>query len=223
MMSNSLSENRAGGLAALFCALSYIFGFGLFLGVLDRSGYDGLSGDLAFALDNQAAMVMAMIILYLAFGVALAVLVIALHRRMASDNDFTLQIATSFGLVWVGLVLASGMTGLVGLQSVARMALEEPQAAATIWSSIGIVQSALGGGIELVGGLWMLLICVAAIRDKLLPAWLNWPGILIAIAGICTFIPGMGDLAAIFGLGQILWFTGLGVHMLRRPAMVLTT
>lgn len=221
MMTNNLSENRAGGLAALFCALSYVSGFGLFFGFLDRSGYEGLSGNLAFALDNQLVIALAMIALYLAFGIALTVLVVALHRRSGSD-DFIMQIATSFGLVWVGLVLASGMTGLIGLQTVAAIAIQDYMTAATIWSAVGIVQSALGGGIELVGGLWMLMICVVALRDKLLPAWLNWPGIIIAVTGIITMVPGLGDFAMLFGIGQIFWLTALGIIMIRRPKMVLT-
>lgn len=222
-MDSAVSHHRPGGLAALFCALSYIFGFGLFAGILDRNGYDGLSGSLAFALDNQALLALAMIALYLAFGVALTVLVVALHRHMARDDDFTMPIASAFGLIWVGLVLASGMTGLIGLQTVATLSAADADAAATIWSAVGIVQSALGGGIELVGGVWMLLICVVALQKKLLPAWLNWSGMIIALAGIATSIPGLGDLAALFGLGQIIWFTGLGIIMIRRPAMVRAT
>ncbi|WP_299321256.1 hypothetical protein [Parasphingopyxis sp.] len=217
-----MTPDRIGGLAALFNAAAYLFGFAIFFAVLDRSGYEGLAGNLAFALDNQAVMALAMVALYLAFGVALTILVVTLHRYLArgSGTELTMQIASAFGLIWAGLVLASGMTGLVGLQTVASVATNDPDAAATIWSAVGIVQSALGGGIELVGGLWMVLISIVGLQTGLLPRWLNWPGIVVAVAGIATFVPGLGDLAALFGLGQILWFAMLGMLMLRRPVAV---
>lgn len=214
-----MTPDRISGIAALFNAAAYLFGFVLFFAVLDRSGYEGLAGNLAFALDNQAMIALAMVALYLAFGVALTILVVTLHRYLArgSDTEPTMQIASAFGLIWAGLVLASGMTGLVGLQTVASVATNDADAAASIWSAVGIVQSALGGGIELVGGLWMLLISIVGLQTGLLPRWLNWPGIVVALAGIVTFVPGLGDLAAFFGLGQILWFAMLGILMLRRP------
>ncbi|MGP1354326.1 MAG: hypothetical protein ACTS1Z_13475 [Parasphingopyxis sp.] len=217
-----MKPNRIGGVAALFNAAAYLFGFALFFAVLDRSGYEGLAGNLTFALDNQAMIALAMVALYLAFGVALTILVVTLHRYLArgSDTELTMQIASAFGLIWSGLVLASGMTGLVGLQTVASVATNDTDAAASIWSAVGIVQSALGGGIELVGGLWMLLISIVGLQTGLLPRWLNWPGIVVALAGIVTFVPGLGDFAALFGLGQILWFALLGMLMLRRPVAV---
>ncbi|MEO1168853.1 MAG: hypothetical protein AAFW97_09120 [Pseudomonadota bacterium] len=217
-----MTPDRLGGLAALFNAAAYLFGFAIFFAVLDRGGYEGLGGNLAFALDNQAVMSLAMVALYLAFGVALTILVVTLHRYLHQDpgTDLAMQIATAFGLIWAGLVLASGMIGLVGLQTVASIATNDADAAAIVWSAVSIVQSALGGGIEIVGGLWMLLISIVGLQSGLLPRWLNWPGIVVALAGIATLVPGLGDLAALFGLGQIIRFAMLGMLMLRRPAAI---
>jgi hypothetical protein len=38
---------------------------------------------------------------------------------------------------------------------------------------------------------------------------------VIAVAGILSALPGLGDLGMIFGLVQIVWFVWLGICMLR--------
>jgi hypothetical protein len=46
---------------------------------------------------------------------------------------------------------------------------------------------------------------------------LNFLGILVGVAGIASLIPALTDtLVGIFGLGQIVWFIGLGIVLLRR-------
>ena len=84
------------------------------------------------------------------------------------------------------------------------------------WVAISAVQDGLGGGVEIVGGLWVLLISVSALRSNVFPKALNCIGIVVGIAGLLTIIPPLGDLGAVFGLGQILWFVWIGIHMLRR-------
>ena len=56
---------------------------------------------------------------------------------------------------------------------------------------------------------------VAALQSRSMPAWLNYLGIGIGITGILTVIPALGELGAVFGLGQIAWFAWLGFVMLR--------
>jgi hypothetical protein len=78
------------------------------------------------------------------------------------------------------------------------------------------VQDGLGGGNEIVGGLWTLLVSWAALRGGGLPKALNYPGLVVGVAGLLTVVPALElVLRFVFGLGQLVWFVWLGIVMLR--------
>ena len=76
----------------------------------------------------------------------------------------------------------------------------------------------LGGGIEIVGAAWVLLVSLAGIRVYFLGHGLGGLGIGIAVAGTWTLVPPAVTYAApMFGLGLIVWFVWIGVTLLRPP------
>jgi hypothetical protein len=77
------------------------------------------------------------------------------------------------------------------------------------------VQNGLGGGNELVGGTWVLLVGVATVRTGALPRALGVLGIVCGTAGIVTVVPSLEAVGAVFGLGLVVWFAWAGVRMLR--------
>jgi len=206
---------KLGGISALIAAALYITGFALFLTVLDPSGYDGHVQRVAFLADNQVASYIANLLIYVVFGVVLVVLVLALHARLKNGSPAIMQTATAFGLIWAGLVIASGMIANVGNSTVIRLFSEHQDQAVSLWLTIITVQEALGGGNEIVGGLWVLLLSWAALRAGNLPKVLNYLGALVGLAGILTVVPAFDVLMDVFGLGQIAWFVWLGIVMLR--------
>jgi hypothetical protein len=103
---------------------------------------------------------------------------------------------------------------------VAELHSQDAAHAASVWSAIGAVQDGLGGEVEIVGGIWVLLISVASHRSGALPGTLSYLGFIVGAAGVLTVIPSLGELGAIFGLGQIVWFAWIGITMLRaRPQL----
>ena len=206
---------KLGGIAALIEAALYVTGFALFLTVLDPSGYEGHAQKIAFLADNQAASYIANLLIYVVFGVVLVVLVLALHARLKNGSPAIMQTATAFGLIWAGLVIASGMIANIGNSTVVALFSEDQDQAVALWLAIITVQEALGGGNEIVGGLWVLLLSWAALRAGNLPMVLNYIGVLVGLAGILTVVPAFDVLMDVFGLGQIVWFAWLGIVMLR--------
>ena len=94
-------------------------------------------------------------------------------------------------------------------------------AAAALWIGWAVAvgaSCATGAGGELLGGLWVLLVSVAALRTGALPKALNWLGVTIGAAGVLSVVPVLGDLKYGFGLLQIVWFVWLGIVMLRTTA-----
>ena len=206
---------KMGGISALIAAALYITGFALFLTVLDPSGYDGHVQRVAFLAENQVASYIANLLIYVVFGVVLVVLVLALHARLKSGSPAIMQTATVFGLIWSGLVIASGMIANIGNSTVIGLFSENQDQAVALWLAISTMQESLGGGNEIVGGLWVLLLSSAALRAGKLPKVLNSLGVLVGLAGILTVVPAFDLLMDVFGLGQIVWFAWLGILMLR--------
>ncbi|UHQ53646.1 DUF4386 family protein [Microbulbifer sp. YPW16] len=212
-----MNLQKMGGIAALVEALAYIVGFTVMLTLLSPdNAVEMVAADwLAFNIEHSAVLGAWNLFIYVVFGCFLVVLVNALHERLKRRAQAMMSTASVFGFIWAGLVIASGMVANIGLERVAGLHASEPGQALVIWQSIGVVQDALGGGVEVVGGLWVLLLSWAALKQGALPRPLNVIGLLVGLAGILTAIPGLGGLGALFGLGQIPWFIWLGIFMLR--------
>ena len=206
---------KLGGISALIEAALYVTGFGLFLTILDSSGHEGHVQQIAFVAANQVASYIAYLLIYVVFGVVLVVLALALHARLKTGSPAIMQTATAFGLFWAGLVIASGMIANIGNSTVVGLFSENQDQAVSLWLAIITVQEALGGGNEIVGGLWVLLLSWAALKGGSLPKVLNYLGVLVGLAGILTVVPAFDVLMDVFGLGQIVWFAWLGIVMLR--------
>jgi hypothetical protein len=211
---------KAGGIAALVEAAAYVVGFAVMATVLNPGDTEGWTAaqKLSFALERQSILQALMILIYVVFGIALVFLTVALHELLHVGSSDLMKAATPFGLIWAGMVIASGMVGSVGLEAVAALHSRDAAQAAFVWSAIGAVQGGLGGGVEIVGGVWVLLISAASLRSSALPRALSYVGFLVGAAGMLTVVPPLGELGAVFGLGQIVWFGWLGIIMLRaRP------
>ncbi|MBK7021560.1 MAG: hypothetical protein IPH38_18700 [Candidatus Microthrix sp.] len=74
-----------------------------------------------------------------------------------------------FAGIWAALMYASGMISNVGIEAVADLAASEPDRAVAVWSTLDIVTNGLGGGNELVGGIWILLVSIAGLITTRLP------------------------------------------------------
>lgn len=208
-----------GGVAALYEALAYIIGMaGFILGVNISEIADPVQKVTAL-IDNQGLLTTLMLVVYVFFGVWLVVLSLALHERLDGKNSALARTATAFGLIWSVLVIASGMIYNVGIETVIAVSANDPSQAATVWLAISSIFNGLGGGVEVVGGIWVLLLSVAALRSDSLPRAFNIFGFIVGGAGMVTIIPALAEIGAnIFGLTQIIWFVWLGIVLLRQKA-----
>ena len=139
---------KLGGVAALLEAVIYLAAFVVYGAVLEYPTDPDFIQTLTFLSDNQLLLSVMNLTAYVLFGILLAVLVLALHERFKEDSPALSQFAAVFGLVWVGLVIASGMIGNIGLTSVIKLAIEEPERAITVWFSTVTVTEGIGGGNE---------------------------------------------------------------------------
>jgi len=217
-----VNYQKAGGIASLLMAASYLIGFWLYFSFLEASGHEGPLRHVAFLVETQTIQHIGNLVIYVAASLFLLVLVLSLHDRLKATAPSVMQITTALGLIWVTVVLAAGMVLNVGMETVIGLYRETPDAAATLWRAIDTVHNGLGGGTEIVGGIWLLLLSWTALKSHIFPVVLNILGGIIGLAGIVSIVPGLGDIGGmVFGLGQIVWFIWLGIVMLRNsPATV---
>jgi len=209
---------KSGALSALVLALCYLFGFALLLTVMNPGNTQDMSQleRLSFLLERRGLFQLWNLVIYVVFGVVLVVLTTVLHRTLDRRDSIWMSVATPFGFIWAGLVIASGMIASVGLEAVAERYATDPEGAAQLWSVLGVVQNGLGGGVEVVGGLWVLLLSLWSIRTgTAFPKWLDGIGLIVGTAGILTLVPVFSGLGAVFGLTQIVWFLALAWVLVR--------
>lgn len=207
-----------GGTAALFEALAYIIGFVGFIAVVNIGGIADPLDKVAAIVANQGLLTALHLVVYVAWGASLVVLTLALHERLDGKHSALARTATAFGIIWAVLVIASGMIYNVGMETVVNLQAAHPEQAATVWLVIESVFNGLGGGVEVVGGIWVLLLSVAGLRSGNFGRAFNYLGFVVGAAGVISVIPAIAEISAsIFGLTQIVWFAWLGVAMLRQP------
>ncbi len=171
------SLQKAGGIAALIEAGTFLVGFALFVTLLDAEGYGATDTtaeeNAAFLAVHQGVMYAWNFIIYVLFGLALVVLVLALHERLRDHMPATMSIATALGLIWSGLVIASGMVANIGASAVVDLDETSPAEAGALWRSVDVVMNGLGGGNEIVGGVWVALISWSALQAGALGKFLS--------------------------------------------------
>lgn len=208
---------RAGGIAGLVAAATFVYGIALFATSLsDYTDPDATpEASVEFLVDHQGSLLAWYLGIFVVFGIALVPLALALRDRLAPAAPALARAGTVFAMIWAGLMFATGMVSNIGIEAVVDLVDDDPSQATAVWSSIDAVTNGLGGGNELVGGLWILLVSAAAFGTSLLPRWLNVVGLLGAVAGLATVIPGMEAIEMVFGVGTIVWFAGVGVTLVR--------
>jgi len=217
--SDKIVSSRAGAIGALIAAATFVFGIALFVTSLSdyTEGDATVAESVEFLVSHQTTLFVWYFVIFLVFGVAIIPLARSLRERLADVRPELADIGAVFAYIWAGLMFATGMTSNIGITAVADLNETDPAAAEALWSNIATVTDGLGGGNELVGGMWILLVSLAAWGTKRLPKGLNVLGIISASAGLITLVPGLSDVGMIFGLGSIAWFAWTGMVLLSHP------
>jgi len=197
---------RAAAWAAVFLGLSYGLSIALQATLLNPGVPLPPAARMDFVL-GQRRVWQAWLLLYPAQGLALGLLAQGLQERLAARAPSWMALATPLAWVWAALVIASGFVGILGLEVLARQPSREGLVGT--WLALSVVQDALGGGNEWVGGVWVLLIGAAAAQARAWGSGLIGLGALIGLGGVLSIWPPLQEAVMLFGLGQIAWFLAL--------------
>ena len=205
---------RTGGLAAIAMALCYVAMAVVFIGMLSIPAGLDTAGKIQYLQQHHLLVASGYGIGYLLFGVLLAIVLQALQQVFANTSSSMAALAERFGNVWLVLMMASGMVALIGLQMVFRLMDSDPQQALALYNTRNLLTEALGGGIELVGGLWVLLLSIAGLQQQRFAKALNLLGLVVGVLGVLTVLHTLPYLKDVFGITQLIWFIWLGINLL---------
>lgn len=210
------SIQKMGGIGALIAAGTFVVGLAMFATIFgDFVFASDPAAAVEFIVDNQPALYVWNITIMIVFGVVLVPLVLAIRDRLHDDHSPLARVATVFGLIWSGVIIATGMINNIAYGTVADLQATDPEMAATVWAGLDAVASGLGGGNEILGGVWVLCLSIVALRARLFPRWTNYLGVVMGIAGLITVIPPLEAVGAVFGLGLVVWFVAVGITLTR--------
>jgi len=210
------STQRLGGIGALIAAGTFVVGLAMFATILmDFVNATDPAEAVAFIADNQVALYVWNNIIHVVFGIALVPLVLAIGDRLRSAHSPLARISSVFGLIWAGVIIATGMITNIAYATVSDLQATDPEMASTVWASLDAVTNGLGGGNEVLGGIWVLGISVVALRERLFARWINYLGVVMGISALLTIVPALEDVGAVFGLGLIVWFAAVGITLIK--------
>jgi hypothetical protein len=214
---------KSGGIAALLHAAAYVVGLVLGLALIFPLLDAAPNQYLAFVSENQALVYLWNLISYWGSAITLVIMVLALYERLKDGSPALAPIATAFGLIWAGLIIASGNLMLRNIGVVSGLYGTDPAQAVTAWTALQSVENGITSGNELVGSLWVLLLSVAALRTGQLNRALNILGVVLGVAGMLTIVPALFDsLVMVFGPGMIVWSVWAGIVLLRGSRVAAT-
>lgn len=212
------SFQKIGGISALICAATYLVSLGLLFTLLAPFLDDNLEFGrfMAFLTDHQAIVFLWHLTMYLVNGVFLVILILALYDRLKAGSPAMAQAGAVFGLIWAVLVFASGLITIYGLDVILNLYTKDPNQAATLKLALDLITTGLDHSDRFLGCWWVLLVSWAALRTGDLSRPLNYLGMAIGLAGLAsTIAPALTELGVAFGLGVIVWWSWLGMVLLR--------
>lgn len=207
--------------AAFVCAITYLMGFAFLVTILAQLGFGtneiNIPAVIQFIADDPLVLIAFNTIIYVVNALALALLVVALYSRLSPKVPEFAVFSLTLGTMWATLVLGAGMVANVTVERVHALALN-PEAAAELWNIMHAVELGLGGGNEIAGGAWILIVSLASFSARIFSPFSKFLGAITGFSGFITIIPIFGEIAGvIFGLGGIVWFIAMGVELLRAP------
>jgi hypothetical protein len=155
--------------------------------------------------------------MYLVNGFCLTVFALALHERLKTASPRLAKIASAFGFIWIAFVFLSGLIVNYGNEALIALYGKNQGQAESLKVVLDTVTLGIDSSDKLLGCLWVGLASVAAFSGRALPRTFNVFGLVISAVGLIgTLIPALVSISYLFGIGAIVWWLAVGIHMLKK-------
>jgi len=210
-LTHSNTLNKIGACASIGMALCYLSLFVIYGGLLNPPVDGSVTDKIAYLLAQHTLIKSTYLIGYIVFAGLLCLTTQALLQTYRADAPQVMDSASLFALFWALVLLCTGMIGITGLGQLGALQTTDPDGAAQLYRSIALLEESLGGGIELLGGVWVLLLGVAGWRGGLFSRSFSLFSLLKGSIGVATVVSSESILRDLFGLSGIVWFVWLGI------------
>jgi hypothetical protein len=124
---------KAGGAAALYVSLALLAAIPYFLLVVDYPGAITAADKVALIVDHYPSLVAMYMASYVAFGIAVGVVSLALWDRLHSTASSAVRAATGVGVLWSVALVASGLVFTYGMTVINELAVTDRAQAVATW------------------------------------------------------------------------------------------
>lgn len=191
-----------------FCYLAMFVIFGL---VLSFPQSNSVGDKIAYITEHGDYISLGYLIGYLVFGCLLLLAVQAVQQKLNKKPSALLDYATAFGMIWVVLMMCSGMIAIVGLNTMTKLYSQGSAHAETLFFVYTSVTNGLGGGVEFVGAMWVLMLSIHGFKSLQFSKGLNLFGLIVGSVGVLTLYQAIPEFKDAFGLLQVVWFIWMGM------------
>jgi hypothetical protein len=180
----------------------------------------GIQKYMAFLMANKLLVFIWHFSMYLVSGTCLVVLVLAIYERLKNNSPRLAKIASAFGFIWTAFVLLSGLIMNYGIEALITLYGKNQAQAEMLKNALDTITTGIDSSDKFSGCLWVGLASLAAFKNKAFPRTFNIFGLAISAAGLIgTMIPALVSVSYLFGIGAIVWWLAVGIHMLRKQAI----
>ncbi|MEZ4195645.1 MAG: hypothetical protein R3B53_04650 [Candidatus Paceibacterota bacterium] len=195
-------------ISAAYGGFSYIAGIFVYLQLLQYDSATSASEQIDIIGNNPVLVHITTLHIYIIFSFGIILLATYLYLRLKEKQPILGLLSLITGVIWATILIASGFISM-GLTTL----LMNGTAASELvfaWQAIDIISNALGGGNELMGGVFTGLLSLAMYKARFSSMVTNILGALVFIGGTISALPYLTDIGiGIFVISQILWFFSL--------------
>jgi hypothetical protein len=203
------------GIAFIGMALCYITLFVIYGAVLSTPADVSTPQKIAYIIENKALFNFTYILGYIAFACLLCFCVYVTGCLYQHASKTTMAMASLFGYFWGVVLLCTGMIGITSHELLASLSTANPEAAEVIFHARTLMTESLGGGIEFIGGVWLILLAVVSLRHKLLSKPLTIFTLMKGVIGVVTLFCPDELLRDMFAITGIIWFIWMGIALIK--------
>ena len=194
--------------SAVYGGLSYIGGILIYLQLLKYDSVSTPSEQLAIIGNNPVLVHITTLHIYILFSFGIILLATYLYLKLKDQQPALGLLSLISGVVWSTLLIASGFISM-GVTAILMNGTAVSELT-TAWQAIDIVSNALGGGNELIGGVFAGLLSLALYKARYSSLVTSLLGVVVFVGGIISALPYLADVGiGIFVVSQILWFFSL--------------
>lgn len=195
-------------ISAVYGGLSYIGGIFVYLQLLKYDSATSPSEQLAIISSNPVLVHITTLHIYVMFSFGIIVLATYLYLKLKDQQPILGLLGLVTGVIWATILIASGSISM-GITTLLMNGTSASELV-SVWQAVDIVSNALGGGNELIGGVFTGLLSLAMYKAHYSSLATSVLGAVVFIGGTISALPYLADIGiGIFVISQILWFFSL--------------